>query len=83
MHVAGVLVRTKPSNTDQVSKQINALEDVEVEVSTEDGRLIVSILGENRKQVGDTLMALDKVTGVLVSTMVYEESDQDDQEGTV
>ncbi len=77
MHVAGVIVKTRPDDLEPVKQTIESLDGADVHASSEEGKLVVTLLGESRRDVAETLMGLDKIDRVLNATLVYEESDAD------
>lgn len=80
MYIAGVLLRARPEQLDQISHQALQLSGVDVHARTTDGRLVVTIEGDNRRQIADTIFKLDSLDHVLSSSMVYEESETDFQQ---
>lgn len=77
MHVAGVIVQTRPEDLERVKGLIHELEGADIHGTSAEGKLVVTLLGESRSAVADSLFGLGRVDGILVSTLVYEESDSD------
>jgi nitrate reductase NapD len=74
MHVASVVVRTRPEWGTALRAGIEAIEGVEVHAVTADGRLVVTVEGEDRGLTADRLFALHRLPQVLSAALVYEES---------
>ncbi|MDH5648687.1 MAG: chaperone NapD [Gammaproteobacteria bacterium] len=77
MHIAGVVLRVQPQRIEEVCKSMTGLEGVELHAVDNDGRLVVTIEGEERQEVADSIFKLDSLKYVLSSSMVYEESETD------
>ena len=77
MHIAGVVVRTRPLSIEAVQRRIALLVGAEVHVTSPDGRLVVTVEGVDRGQVADLIYQLDRLEGVLNTSMAYEHSDYD------
>jgi nitrate reductase NapD len=77
MHIAGVVVRTRPVNIDAVQQRIGLLVGAEVHAVSPDGRLVVTVEGSDRGKVADIIYQLDRLEGVLSASMAYEHSDYD------
>lgn len=75
MSLAGVVVRTRPVSIEAVRQRIGQLAGVEVHAVSPDGRWVVTIEGDDRRQVADMLYQLDRLQGVLSASLVYEHSD--------
>ncbi|HEX5637592.1 MAG: chaperone NapD [Gammaproteobacteria bacterium] len=83
MNICGVLVHVKNNCVEQVTRSLQAIAGVEIHEVTPEGRMVVTIEGDNRRYVGDTLTGLYSVEGVLSACMVYQFSDEisDTEEG--
>lgn len=77
MHIAGVVVRTRPGNIAAVQQRIGLLVGAEVHAASPDGRLVVTVEGSDRRRVADMIYQLDRLEGVLGASMAYEHSDYD------
>lgn len=80
MHIAGVLVQTRPEQIAALNARLIDVSGVEVHVVNPDGRLVVTVEGEGRRDVADTLTRLHTLDGVLSACLVYEQSDSDHTE---
>jgi len=77
MHVAGVVVKTRPEDLPAVRQSIESMAGADIHASSEEGKLVVTLIGEDRKEVANALMGLGDIDRILNSTLVYEESDSD------
>ncbi len=77
MHIAGVVVRTRPVNIEAVQQRIGLLVGAEVHAASPDGRLVVTVEGSDRRTVAEMIYQLDRLEGVLSASMAYEHSDYD------
>jgi periplasmic nitrate reductase NapD len=77
MHIAGVVVRTRPISIVAVQQRIQSLAGAEVHVVSPEGRLVVTVEGCDRSEVADMIYQLDRLEGVLSASMAYEHSDYD------
>lgn len=74
-NICGVLVHASQQHVQQVQACLIDQSGVEVHTVTDDGRLVVTIEGDTRRQVADTLSGLHEISGVLSAAMVYQFSD--------
>ena len=74
-NICSVLVHAKLDMLDVVQQQLEKQLGVEVHACTEDGRLIVTIEDEHRKNVGERIMGFYEIEGVLSASMIYQFSD--------
>ena len=51
MHIAGVLVQTRPDHIARLQTQLGGMTGLEVHAVQPDGRLVVTVEGEGRRQV--------------------------------
>jgi len=75
-NICGVLVHAKNNCIEQVKNNLQSMAGVEVHEVTAEGRLVVTIEGESRHYVADTLTGFYNVEGVLSASMVYQFSDE-------
>ena len=74
-NICGVLVHARTEHAQQVKSYLAELSGVEVHSDTGDGRLIVTVEGDSRRYVADTISSFQQVDGVLSASMVYQYSD--------
>lgn len=77
MHIAGVVVRTRPQFMPEIRSRIAGIAGAEVHAATDDGRLVVTVEGADRGAVANGLFALNGLPQVLTAVMVYEQSDNE------
>lgn len=77
IHIAGVLVQTRPEHIPQVRTRLAEVNGLEVHVVSPDGRIVVTVEGDGRKSVADTLFSLNAMQDVLSASLVYEHSETD------
>ena len=77
IHIAGVLVQTRPEHIPQVRTRLGEVNGLEVHVVSPDGRIVVTVEGDGRKSVTDTLFSLNAMQDVLSASLVYEHSETD------
>ena len=75
MHIAGVLVQTHPKHIPQIKTRLGAVAGLEVHAVSPDGRIVVTVEGDGRKSVADTLFSLNAMEDVLSACLVYEHSE--------
>ena len=78
MSIYSVVIHTKPENISSVSKALEGLEGVELHVTNEQGKLIVTVDHTDRNYCSDTLMSFHNIPGVLNSSLVYEYFEEDE-----
>lgn len=71
MNISGILVQTKPENTNSVINTIKTTKFCEYHQHDEKGRIIVTIEGENVEEEIGKLKQLQAVKGVLAADMMY------------
>ena len=74
-NICGVLIHVKKQRMEQVKEILLSMAGVEVHEVTAEGRMIVTIEGESRHYVADTLTGFYQIEGVLSASMVYQFSD--------
>lgn len=76
-NICSALVHAKQDKIDSVKMILESQQGVEVHAKSDDGRLIVTIEDEYRKQVGDRIMGFYEIDGVLSASMIYQFSDDE------
>jgi periplasmic nitrate reductase NapD len=79
MNISGVLVHAKLEQVDKVKEQLVEIPGVEVHATTDNGRLVVTIEHENDTMIGETVVNLHNIEGVLSAAMVYQYGDDEDE----
>lgn len=76
-NICSVLVHAKQNMMDAVKKTLEQQSGVEVHAVTDEGRLIVTVEDEQRKNVGERIMGFYEIDGVLSASMIYQFSDDE------
>jgi len=76
MNIAGVVVDALPEQNEGVEKLLLTMEGVEVHATSEQGRMVVTVEGEDQNQVADIVTAMHGLKGVLSAAMVYHNFEQ-------
>jgi len=76
-NICSALVHAKLNEIDSVKQILKNQSGVEVHAETEDGRLIVTIEDEFRKNIGERVMGFYEIPGVLSASMIYQFSDDE------
>ena len=77
MSISGVLVRARPERLDAVDESLAGMPGVEIHARTPDGRLVVTIEADSDRALGDRLIQIQDVPGVLAASMVYHQFEDD------
>jgi nitrate reductase NapD len=76
--ITGVVVRTLPDQLTQIRDQLQLLRGVEVHAVNDSGNMVVTIEELNGEKLAlDTLSTINKIPGVLSTSMVYHHTDQE------
>jgi nitrate reductase NapD len=78
MNISGVLVRSYPKNIQSVWDELDKMEGVEVHGSNDDGRMVVTVEQENAGQLSDMLVRMQDVHGVLSTSMIYHQFEENE-----
>ena len=82
MNISSAIVYSNPQQADALRTSLMALPGVEIHNQTGDGRFIVTVEDVPGATAADTVMQLHRLDGVLFAAMVYQYSDDvDEQEG--
>ncbi len=77
MHIASMVIRTRPEDIRGIETSLKAMTGVDVHTVTTDGRLVVTIEGTDRSACGERLMAIHAIPRVLSAGLVYEQTDEE------
>jgi nitrate reductase NapD len=75
VHIAGVLVHSRPLYLMQVHHAIDALDAAEVFQSSAEGKIVVVIEAPSGRQVLDVLDIIRSFAGVLNVSLVYQHAE--------
>jgi len=76
MNIAGVLVHVNPSFQLSVKKALEEMAGTEIHAIQANGRWVVTVEGDDDRQVADTVMNLHRLAGVLSAAMIYQHSEE-------
>ncbi len=74
MNISGVIVYAAAGQSDAVTKNLNAIDGVEVHAA-EDGKLVVTVEHKNINGLADQVMAFQDMPGVMSVAMVYQHNE--------
>ncbi|KPK39223.1 MAG: hypothetical protein AMJ69_06235 [Gammaproteobacteria bacterium SG8_47] len=77
MNIVGVLVCAHPHHLLGVRDQLSALPGVELHATSAEGRMVVTIEDIDEGPLGDTIVKLNNLEGVLSAAMVYHHCEND------
>lgn len=76
VHIAGVLVKAFPQNTQAIAQKLNALPGTEVHEITDDGSMVVTVEATDKeKNVVDIITKLSVFEGVLDASLIFHHND--------
>jgi nitrate reductase NapD len=70
-------VNSRPENLDPITASLNKMEGVEVRARDERGKLVVLIDHPKRQVIADSMMDMNKIEGVLNTSLIYEYFEED------
>ena len=76
-NICSALVHVKQEMADSVRQALESQQGVEVHAESDNGRLIVTIEDEYRKNIGERIMKFYEIEGVYSASMIYQFSDDD------
>ena len=82
-NLCGVLLHVQQQMLDKVKTQLEQQPGVEIHAATDEGRLVITVEDKSRKQVADRIMDFHRMSGVLSASMIYQFSDDLDQNETI
>jgi len=77
-NVCGLLAHVAAGQMDAVRTQLNELPGVEIHAETEDGRLVITIEDTEENLAADMITQVDRVKGVMNSSLVYHQFESQD-----
>ena len=82
MHIAGVVIHAHPDKISAVQDTISAMSGVEIHGLKEDGRMVVTVEQDGYRETSDTVLSLHQIEGVLTASLVYQHSEELEDETT-
>lgn len=75
MNISSAIVYAKPGQDQALRKLLSEVPGVEVHVSTDDGKMIITIESENDRSAVDTYGAIEHMDGVLSVAMIFQQTE--------
>ena len=72
MSICSLVVYSKPENVPSVEDSLKAMEGVEINANSGDGKLVVIIDHPDRKHCSKMIMDMSAISGVLNTALIYE-----------
>lgn len=69
--ICGLLIHSVPGTTENLVAELCQMPGTEVHHRTEDGRLIVTVESDDKKQAGDILIQMQSLSDVAAASLVY------------
>ena len=79
MSICSMVVHSRPEKLDPIVASLNQMEGVEVRARDERGKLVVLIDHPKRQVIADSMMDMNKIDGVLNTSLIYEYFEEDDE----
>jgi len=79
MDIVGVLVRSKPPQLDAVKTALRTIAGLHIHAETPEGQLVITV-DESNGYLGDTITQINNIEGVLSAAMVYQYSEQEEDD---
>ncbi len=81
MNISSAIVYVKPGQDQALRTLLSQVQGVEVHISTDDGKMIITIESENDRSAVDTYEAIERMNGVLSVAMIFQQTESNpDQE---
>lgn len=71
MNISGIVVHSRPEDIEALREQMASLAGVEVHVTKDDGRMVITIEDTPESGPTETLMRVQNLPGVLSAAMIY------------
>ncbi len=76
LDISGVLVHTRADEMREMCLRLEAIDGVEIQASTDDGRIVVLIEAENSTSTADCFLQVQNLEGVLSAALVYHHNEE-------
>ena len=76
-HISSALVLAFPERLAEVVRRISEMPDTEVH-GIENGKVVVVLEGNDAGEIGERMIAISLMDGVLAANIVFEQVDEDD-----
>ncbi len=78
LNVSGVLVHAKLDELAQVCARLEAIDGVDIQATTDDGRIVMLVETEDPANTVDCFTQVQNLEGVLSASLVYHYNEQQD-----
>ncbi|MCH4294600.1 chaperone NapD [Shewanella sp. 3B26] len=78
-HVTSLVVHAAPSQANTIARTIEILPGAEVHATSPEGKLVVTLEGSTQRAILDNVEAINALNGVLSSSLIYHQSEQEQQ----
>lgn len=78
-HISSAVIAARPGHLDAVLEALAGFDNVEVH-GADKGKIVVVIEGPSTGVLGDTLMRISVLDGVIAANMVFEQIDMEEDE---
>ncbi len=75
MNISSAIVYARPGQDPAVRGLLLAVQGVEVHVTTDDGKMIITIESANDRSAVDTYEAIERMPDVLSVAMIYQQTE--------
>lgn len=79
-HVTSLVVHAAPNAVTQVRNEIDALIGADIHAVTDEGKFVVTLEGETQASILDNVEAINALSGVLSSSLVYHQVEPIEEE---
>ncbi|WP_163933530.1 chaperone NapD [Paraferrimonas sp. SM1919] len=83
VHISSLIVQVSPDKLAQTKASIEAMPEAEVYGESDIGKLVVVLETQTHGFITDIIEKINNFDGVLTTTMVYHQIDQDPEEGAL
>lgn len=78
MNVCGILVHTQPDEMETMKERLVAMPGVEVH-GMDEGRMVVTLEREEEETLGDAMLGIQQMEGVLSASMIYHHCEEENE----
>jgi nitrate reductase NapD len=79
-HISSALVLTFPERREEVARRISEMPDTEVH-GIESGKIVIVLEGADAGEIGERMIAISLMDGVLAANLVFEQVDDPSSPG--
>ena len=75
LNISSAIIYAKPGQDNALRTNLSEVQGVQVHVSTDDGKMIITIESENDRTAVDTYEAIERMEGVLSVAMIFQQTE--------